>query len=135
VRAQKNPPQQSDKRDITASVRGDATLPTNNHLHASTANGSQGVAQYTRQSDLMELTIQKELDVIFISEPGKNATEQAITWGTQHISPKDSATHQKRTQLGAANREKGDGEGGVVVLLHEKWRHRLSTVKRHSRGR
>ena len=73
-----------------------------------------------------------------ISEQGKKATEQAIKWGTHHISPKDSSTHQKRTQLGAVNRahmthivcaahgEKEDGEGGVVILLHEKWRHRVS---------
>jgi hypothetical protein len=35
--------------------------------------------------------------------------------------------------------EKGDGEGGVVVpvvvLIHERWRHRVQHVERHSRGR
>jgi exonuclease III len=82
-----------------------------------------------------------------ISEPGKKAIEQALTWGTHHISPQDSATYHKRTQLRktnrenmkylvyAAHRDKGDGEGGVVILLHEKWRHRVSKVKRHARGR
>jgi hypothetical protein len=35
----------------------------------------------------------------------------------------------------AAHGEKGDGEGGVVILLHKKWRHRVSKVKRHARGR
>ena len=89
----------------------------------------------------------KAADIMVISEPGKKATEQAIKWGTHHISPKDSHTHQKRTKLGAANRahmthivyaahgEKGDGEGGVVILLHERWRHRVSKVRRHARGR
>jgi hypothetical protein len=79
----------------------------------------------------LDLATQKESDVMVISEPGKKATEQALTWGTHHISPQESATHHKRTQLGKTNREnmkylvyaahgdKGDGEGGVVILLHE----------------
>ena len=128
-------------------IRGDAIMPTDNHLKVSIVNGSQGAAQYTRWSDLLDLATQKESDVMVISEPGKKATEQALTWGTHHISPQDSATHKKRTQLGKTNREhmkylvyaahgdKGDGEGGVVILLHEKWRHRVSKVKRHARGR
>jgi hypothetical protein len=30
----------------------------------------------------------------------------------------------------------GDGEGGVVVLVHEKWKHRIRDVTRaHSQGR
>ena len=139
--------QHSTTRDTTESVRGDATLPTDNHLHVSIVNGSQGAAQYTRWTDLLDLATQKKSDVMVISEPGKKATEQTLTWGTHHISPNDSTTHHRRTQLGKANRtnmayivyaahgEKGDGEGGVVILLHEKWRHRVSKVKRHARGR
>ena len=99
-------------------------MPTGDHLKVFIVNGSQGAAQYTRWSDLLDLATQKESDVMVISDPGKKATEQALTWGTHHISPHDSATHQKRTQLGKTNREhmqylvyaahgdKGDGEGG-----------------------
>ena len=96
---------------------------------------------------MIDLATQKKLDVMVISEPGKKATEQTLTWGTHHISPNDSTAHHRRTQLGKANRanmayvvyaehgERGDVEGGVVILLHEKWRHRVSKVKRHARGR
>ena len=82
-----------------------------------------------------------------ISEPGKKATENALKWGTHHISPGDASTHENRRLLGASNLaymnylvyaalgQEGDGEGGVVLLLHERWRHRVQHVERHSRGR
>jgi exonuclease III len=89
----------------------------------------------------------KNADIVIISEPGKKATENKLKWGTHHISPKDASTHDKRRKLGAANLshmnylvydahgKEGDGEGGVVLLLHERWRHRVQHVERHSRGR
>ena len=63
--------QHSNTRDTTESFRGDATLPTDNHLHVSIVNGSQGVAQYTRWTDLLDLATQKKSDVMVISEPGE----------------------------------------------------------------
>jgi hypothetical protein len=78
---------------------------------------------------------------------GEKGNRVNINMGTHHISPKDSTTHHRRTQLGKANRtnmayivyaaqgEKGDEKGGIVIFLHEKWRHRVSKVKRHARGR
>ena len=130
----------------TDAVRGDS-LPTNDHLIICTANASQGLAKYTRWSDLLGLADSKNADIVIISEPGKKATENALKWGTHHISPNDASTHDKRRTLGASNLshmnylvyaahgQEGDGEGGVVLLLHERWRHRVQHVERHSRGR
>ena len=29
----------------------------------------------------------------------------------------------------------GDGEGGVAILVHKKWRHRIKKIRRHKQGR
>ena len=65
------------EQDTSEHIRGDAVLPTADHLKVSIVNGSQGAAQYTRWSDILDLATQKESDVMVISEPGKKATEQA----------------------------------------------------------
>ena len=81
----------------------------------------------------MDLAAINHTDVLVISEPGRRATEQALKWGTHHIAPGETSTRAKRRKLGSTNRSKmaylayaahgldGDGEGGVVVLVHEKW--------------
>jgi hypothetical protein len=73
-------PNLTDGQDTNTTVRGDATLPNGDHLNVSVVNGSQGFAQYTRWSDLLEMATSKEVDIMVISEPGKKATEQAIKW-------------------------------------------------------
>ena len=64
--------------DLRASVavRGDS-LPTNDHLIICTSNASQGLAKYTRWSDLLELADSKNADIVVISEPGKKASHQS----------------------------------------------------------
>jgi exonuclease III len=96
---------------------------------------------------LLDLVDSKHADIMVVSKPGKKATENALKWDTHHISPGDAATHTNRRLLGASNMahmnylvyaahgQEGDGEGGVVVLTHERWRHRVQHMERHSRGR
>jgi hypothetical protein len=84
---------------------------------------------------------------MLISEPGRKATEQAIRWGTHVIAPRETATRDRRKKIGASNKagmpyqvyvtpgQPGEGEGGVLVLLHERWKHRVSTVRRDPVGR
>jgi hypothetical protein len=59
--------QLTDEQDTNTTVRGDATLPTGDHLNVSVVNGSQGVAQYTRWSDLLKMATSKEWWSCFIS--------------------------------------------------------------------
>jgi hypothetical protein len=54
----------------TTRIRGDALMPAENHLTVSIANGSQGVAQFMRWSDLLGLAKEKGSDIMVISEPG-----------------------------------------------------------------
>jgi hypothetical protein len=111
--------------------RGDPALPTEQHLIISIANGSTTL-ESTALLDLAELN---KTGVMVISEPGRKATEQAVKWGTHHITPGETATRAKRCKIGVTNRRKmqytayathgldGDGEGTVVVLVHEKLRY------------
>jgi hypothetical protein len=127
----------------TNTVRGDP-LPTSDHLIICIANASQGLAKYTPWITLLDLADSKHADIMVVSEPGKRATENTLKWGTHHISPGDASTHTKRRLLGTSNmahmnyllyathEQKGDGEGRVVILIHEQWRHKVHYVKRHS---
>ena len=107
-------------------------IPKDNHLVVSIANGSATLDSYITQTALLDLAYINRTDVMVISEPGSKATEEAITWGTHHIEPGETKTRVKRRKMGVNNRGKmpyiayathgleGDGEGGVVVLVHEK---------------
>ena len=131
----------------TRGKRGDTTLPTEHHLIISIANGSATLESYVTKTALLDLAAINNTDVMVISEPGRKATEQALKWGTHHITPGETSTRAKRRKLGSTNRSKmaylayathgldGDGEGGVVVLVHEKWKHRIRDVTRDPTGR
>jgi hypothetical protein len=84
---------------------------------------------------------------MIISELVRKATEQAIRLGTHIIGPRETATKDRRKKIGASNKagmpyqvyvtpgQPGEGGGGVLVLLHERWKHRVSTVRRDLVGR
>jgi hypothetical protein len=86
-------------------------------------------------------------DIMVISEPGRAATEAALTWGTHHVTPGEAKTHTKRKRMGNNNSSNmpylvyavpgvdGDGEGEVVILVHKRWRHRIKNIRRHTQGR
>ena len=128
-------------------VRGDTTLPTENHLIISIANASRSLATYTTWSTLLQMGTGKNTDIMIISEPGRAATEAAIKWGTHHVTPGETKTRLKRKRMGINNNNQmpylvyavsgldGDGEGGVAILVHKKWRHRIKKIRRHKQGR
>jgi hypothetical protein len=127
--------------------RGDTTLPTEHHLIISIANGSTTLESYVTKTALLDLAVINNTDVMVVSEPGRKATEKALKWGTHHITPGETATRAKRRKMGSTNRSHmdylayathgldGDGEGGVVVFVHEKWKHRIRDVTRDPTGR
>jgi hypothetical protein len=77
--------QHTDGHDTNTTIRGDAKLPTGDHLNVSVVNRSQGVAQYTRWSDLLEMATSKEVDIMVISEPAKMPQNKQL--GGEPITP------------------------------------------------
>jgi hypothetical protein len=56
-------------RTYTKGIRGDANLPTENHIIISAANGSKSLYTYTTWSTLLHMGKTKNTDIMVISEP------------------------------------------------------------------
>jgi hypothetical protein len=73
-------------------MRGDDNIPKDNHIVVSIANGSAFLDSYFTRTALLDLAQLNRTDVMVISEPGRKATEAALTWGTHHIDPGETET-------------------------------------------